>query len=125
MAALRQTKPDPHFDFSLYLDFGDALGLEICLFRSEVECYKHLEPLQGCVIPTCLRSGTLILPGRTLFPHGLLLEHIPDAVALKDIEVEPQKSVLTSLIGTVDAFGGLGVSHNGIKPHQCYVQPTR
>ena len=55
-------------------------------------------------ISRCYGFSTL-LPNRAFFPH-VLLQYIPDALNFYNIVVEPDKSLITSLIKT--GFGPLG-----------------
>jgi len=128
--AIRQTTPDPNFDFSAYPGRNDRVGWEIlyyqqmeCTFRSEVESYMCLAPLQGHEIPCCYGSGHLILANRAFFPHILLLQYIPDAIDLRDIAVKPDRSIILSLFKTVSGFGALGVTHNDINPGNILFSP--
>jgi hypothetical protein len=127
---IRQTTPDPNFDFSLYPQHNDFVGWEIWYyqqveytFRSEVESYMRLAPLQGREIPCCYGSGHLVLENRAFFPHILLLQYIPDAVNLRDIVVKPDQSIILSLVETVCAFGALGVTHNDLNPGNILFSP--
>jgi hypothetical protein len=128
--AVRQTTPDPNFDFSSYPERNDPVAWEIWYyqqmeytFRSEVESYMPLAPLQGREVPCCYGSGHLILANRAFFSHILLLQYIPDAVNLRDIIDKPDWSIILSLVKTVCVFGALGVTHNDLNPGNILFSP--
>ncbi|KAJ8074842.1 hypothetical protein PM082_019167 [Marasmius tenuissimus] len=55
-------------------------------YRSEVEAYRRLSDFQGSTIPNFLGHGKLNLPDRAISPPFILLEYIPDAVTLENID---------------------------------------
>jgi hypothetical protein len=95
---------------------------------SELEAYQRLTPLQGTAVPVCYTSGTLNPSGlnttRAIVPPILLLEYIPDAKTIKDIDprvIAP--SLIQSVFQTVTAFGALGVAHNDLHAHNILFAP--
>ncbi|KAG5635582.1 hypothetical protein H0H81_010728 [Sphagnurus paluster] len=88
-------------------------------FRSEVAAYARLAPLQdtGAVLH-CYAAGTLVLEGRAIRPHVLLLEYLPDAKTLCDVDpAVVGLPLMQSLVATAQAFGGLGVVHTDLREY--------
>lgn len=107
----------PHPDVLGIDNWEEFYFLRMCSdHAAEVEAYRRLHPLQGCGVPVFYGSGTLDLSRtaspRAFNPRLVLLEHITDAVDLRDIDPLLLSSPLVeSLLGTVQRLGTLGVAH--------------
>jgi hypothetical protein len=131
-AEKRPSHPISEFEPVPWPDEGDSVGWEEWYyqyaelgFRSESEAYRLLAPLQGNSIPRCFGTGSLILAEpRAIIVHVILLEYIPDAETLGDIDpslITPR--VVESLLETARVFGQLGVSHNDLNPGDILFSP--
>ncbi|KAG5649660.1 hypothetical protein H0H81_002661 [Sphagnurus paluster] len=62
-------------------------------------------------------QGTLALEGRAIVPHVVLLEYLPDAKTLRDVDpAVVGLPLIESLIATARAFGKLGVVPTDFNP---------
>ncbi|EKM54081.1 uncharacterized protein PHACADRAFT_97039 [Phanerochaete carnosa HHB-10118-sp] len=118
----------------------DALGMdnweEFYFLRmysdhaAEVEAYRMLHPLQGCGVPVFYGSGTLDLsrtaPPCAFNPRLILLEHIADAVSLRDIDpLLLSAPLVESLLDTMQRLGALGVAHGDLNFTNYLFTPAR
>lgn len=132
-SAAQQFKRDPKYTFSPFPGRDDLVGWEIFYlhwmensFWPEKTVYDRLVSLQGSGIPRCYASGTILLSDRAISPHILLLEYIPDAFSIRDIEVDREQTkditqglstrvapyLARSMLDTVASFARLGVTQN-------------
>ncbi|KZP33961.1 hypothetical protein FIBSPDRAFT_1035878 [Athelia psychrophila] len=84
--------------------------------HQESTSYDLLAALQGDTIPRYLGSGSLVLSSfnRAISPPVLLLEYIPDAKTLGDVDpstIVDVEGLVHTLIGAVRSFGDNGVVH--------------
>ncbi|KAG5649830.1 hypothetical protein H0H81_001840 [Sphagnurus paluster] len=100
-AAAKRIAPyyDPHFQPTDFPDEDDAPGWE------------------GTVIPLCYAAGTLSLEKRCIAPDVLLIEYLPDAKMLKDVDPSVvELPLLHALVAAARTFGELGVMHTDFNP---------
>ena len=127
---------DPYFKASRQPEPEDLPGWEEWYFQNserqyhaEAAAYGHLKKLQGSGIPHCYGTGSLQLSDRTISPHVLLLEFLPDAKSLDLVDLVVPLSLLQPLLDAVDEFGALGVVHTDLNPGNILFspgyQPTR
>ncbi|KDQ58763.1 hypothetical protein JAAARDRAFT_206613 [Jaapia argillacea MUCL 33604] len=98
-------------------------------FQAEVKAYDMLSDWQGRSILYYLGAGTLpvstLSSPRAIIPRVLLLEYLPDAVTLNDID--PQRitrPVLRSLFETAEAFASLGIIHTDLHGGNILLTPA-
>ncbi|KAG5638935.1 hypothetical protein H0H81_008435 [Sphagnurus paluster] len=66
-------------------------------------------------IPRCFATGRLLLDERTISPRAILIEYLPDAKTLRDVEPSVVDLALAqSLVQTARAFADLGVVHTDL-----------
>jgi hypothetical protein len=135
-AEQRQKQPPlPISEFKHWIrpDDDDAVGYEEwyyqhaeLAFHSEISAYWSLASLQGIGIPRCFGAGTLTPPdARAIVPRVLLLEYLPDATTLANVNpslITP--SLVRSLVDTVSAFGPLGVVHDDLNAGNVLFAPA-
>lgn len=92
-------------------------------YQAEAAAYGHLKKFQGSGIPHCYGTGSLQLSDRTISPHVLLLEFLPDAKSLDFIDLVVPLSLLQPLLDAMDEFGALGVVHTDLNPGNILFSP--
>ncbi|KAM6490132.1 hypothetical protein JOM56_014451 [Amanita muscaria] len=100
---------DPDFEPCGRPEDDDAPGWEEWYYQNaelqyhaEISVYDRLKVLQVTTLVHCYGTGLLQLPQRSIAPHALLLEFIPDAKTLD--QVDP-KAVSENLLLAPFSFG--------------------
>ncbi|KAG5649489.1 hypothetical protein H0H81_003494 [Sphagnurus paluster] len=122
-ASEKRTAPwDRDFQQSDWPEFEDAPGWEEWYYqnselhyRNEVTGYACLTSMQGSVIPHFFATGRLALQQRTISPHVILVEYLPDVKTLKDIDPSLVELLLAqSLLATVRTFAKIGFVYSDL-----------
>ncbi|KAM6494986.1 hypothetical protein JOM56_009609 [Amanita muscaria] len=80
--------------------------------HAEISAYDRLKVLQATTLVHCYGTGLLQLPQRAIVPHAILLEFIPDAKTLDQVDPKVvSANLIHSLSETAGEFGRLGVVH--------------
>lgn len=98
-------------------------------FMSERAVYHRLSSLQGTALPICYGDGVIDLsrttPPRAFNPPVILLEYIPDAVTLRDIDprllTEP---LMQSMLNIADHINDSGILLTDINPGNFMFAPA-
>ncbi|KAM6490134.1 hypothetical protein JOM56_014453 [Amanita muscaria] len=81
-------------------------------YHAEISAYDRLKILQVTTLVHCYGTGLLQLPQRAIVPHAILLEFIPDAKTLDQVDPKVvSANLIRSLLETAKEFGRLGVVH--------------
>lgn len=137
-AASKRPSPNarnPDFEPWPFPDEDDVEGWEEWFFQSwekafyvESMAYKRLSHLQGKGIPVSYGTGRLIIPEsefRPVSPGIILLEYIPDAATFDKVDRGVVDiDIILSLIRTVEAFGGAGVTHGDLGVDNALLAPA-
>ena len=95
----------------------------------EVECYRHLAPLQGSAVPFFYGYGKLDLsaidPTRSVHPPVILIELIENAAQLNEVDARVlDPTLVESFVGAVARMGPeLGVTNNDLNPGNYLFSP--
>ncbi|KAG5638934.1 hypothetical protein H0H81_008434 [Sphagnurus paluster] len=119
-ASEKRTAPwDPNFQPTPWPDEEDAPGWEEWYYqhaelhyRNEVAGYAHLIAMQGAAIPRFFAAGRLPLAQCPISPRVVLIEYLPDARTLRDVDPSAvELSLAQSLLATARSFAELGFVH--------------
>ncbi|KIL64947.1 hypothetical protein M378DRAFT_162513 [Amanita muscaria Koide BX008] len=93
-------------------------------YHGEISAYDCLKVFQGTTLIHCYGTGPLQLSQRAIAPRALLLEFIPDAKTLDQVDPKAvSASLIHSLLETTEQFGKLGVIHCNIIPSNILFSP--
>ena len=96
-------------------------------FEAERGAYDRLSALQGGAIPRLLFAGAWQPPDeRAVRPPAVVLEHIPDAISLRDVSAEvlgAEGEVCAALVRAVGSFPARGVFHGDIHQNNILFTP--
>ncbi|KIL59575.1 hypothetical protein M378DRAFT_169078 [Amanita muscaria Koide BX008] len=122
---------DPDFEPWRIPEDDDAPGWEEWYYQNaelqyhaEISAYDRLKVLQVTTLVHYYGSGLLQLSQRSIAPHALLLEYIPDAKTLDQVDPKVvSANLLHSLLETTEQFGRLGIVHSDITPGNILLSP--
>ncbi|KAM6494990.1 hypothetical protein JOM56_009613 [Amanita muscaria] len=122
---------DPDFEPCGRPEDDDAPGWEEWYYQNaelqhhaETSAYDRLKVLQVTTLVHCYGTGLLQLPQRSIAPHAILLEYIPDAKTLDQVDPKVVSAdLLHSLLETTEQFGRLDVVHSDINPGNILFSP--
>ncbi|KAH8093190.1 hypothetical protein BXZ70DRAFT_859241, partial [Cristinia sonorae] len=126
------------FDDSAMPDRSDSVACELYYqrfceedARRERKAYSEMRHLQGNGIPRCFGSGHLSLQSRSVRPAVLLIEHISDALTLKQLcedraaLLQAMPSILPSAWRIFRECWERGVEHNDVHLRNILVTPAQ